>query len=148
MSRRGGVAVPLITLIGSFGLVLALGGWLGTSTSTSTRTSTAPANPEPRGVRIVLDGLSGRTGKLQPLPGLRVTISPAAPGTTKDPESGGDSSGSTETVEICVSPTRGWTVTGDGWTEVAAQDGENAFCRDVIRNAGKLDPIEILLDQR
>jgi len=139
--RRGGVAVPLATLVVSFLVVLALGGWLGTGR----RGELAPAEPSPsptvEAVGIVVEGLTGRSEVLQPFPGLRVTVSPA--GGSKDPDTGSGSQRPAVTVEICVSPGPRWTVEGDEWTLRQQQNGQQESCRTVRDKAGEIGPVQI-----
>lgn len=152
MSRpRGGAAVPLGTLVVSFVLVLGLGGWLGASRTPEAPGSALPTlagsalptlAPTSHAVRIVIEDLSGDQ-VLEPFPGLRLTISPAA-ATGKSP----GSSGSAQTVEVCVTANSGWIVTGPGWPAPDGQNGSDPVCRVVARTAGKIEPVEILLEQR
>jgi hypothetical protein len=136
--RRGGVAVPLVTLVVSFLVVLALGGWLSTGRRGGLPPAGPSSSPTVEAVGIVIEGLTGRAEVLQPLPGLRVTVSPA--GASKELDPSGGSRRSAVTVEICVSPGLRWAVEGDGWT-IRKQNGEH--CRTVRGKAGEIDPLEI-----
>lgn len=135
--RRGGAAIPLITLIVSFVLVLALGGWLGKS---------EPDKPTPvsaRGsVHLVLQDLSDTGGVLRPFPGLAVTISPASKTKGKKPDGV-----ATGTVTLCITPGDGWrpaTPDGSRWTR---QSRTNQFCRAVSSTNGQIDPVGIWLER-
>src|SRR5262249_5599006 len=114
--RRGRVAVPLATLVVSFLVVLALGAWLRTSQSDSppavsfeidSQTGFAINSETGFAIKSLtgfeIKSLTGSDGKEQTLPaGLRVTVSPLAPGTR------GGSPRSAVAVEICVGPGPHW----------------------------------------
>jgi hypothetical protein len=130
--RRGAVAVPLITLITSFTLVLILGAWLGTPTS--------------RVHHRTYYNLSGKSADFEPFPGLglRVIVSQVA-SIANEPTGGGEYSGS---ANICTLPAPkliNVTITGTEWTITHAEKGR---CRIVPLKDGNIGRVEIRLEQK
>ena len=139
---RRGPAIPLLTLIASFAIVLVLGAWLGTNEAPATKppTSSGPV-PKVAPVRIFVADLTPGAD-LRPFPGVRITMDAADDGGTSTGSAGPGPAGG---VTVCV---RGlaedWTVTG--WESIDDARGKT-FCRTVTPGA-VTEPIEIPLEQR
>jgi hypothetical protein len=142
MSRRRGsvvlVVVPLATLVVSFLVVLVLGGLLGTDQRDVPLYPKLTPSPTAEAVSLKIDGLTARSGELQPFPGLKVTVSPAE--ASNGTGANGDFRGSTVNVEICVSPENGWTVEGEGWAP-KPRNGDQVSCRR--GRVSELDSLQI-----
>jgi hypothetical protein len=142
--RRGGVAVPLVTLVVSFLVVLALGAWLRTSQSDSSSAVSGSPSAVSFEIKSInsrtgfeIKSLTGSDGKEQKLPaGLRVTVS------AQDLEIRGGSEQPTVNVKICVGPGPRWTPQGEGWMQ---PDGDQMSCRMAPIAKGKtdIDPLHV-----
>jgi hypothetical protein len=124
-SRSRAAGVVLATLLGSFLVVLVLGGLLGTSATSAEPTTTPTPTPTPTATgpgpfrlvvganRLAVDG-----DKVELFQGVRVWARTAAGAT-----------------QLCLTkPTGGWTATGKDW-QVSQVDGAQAECRPVEKTA-------------
>lgn len=125
MRMRPGPRIVLpAALLASFGIVLAIGGPLGTSAS-------GPSGDDV--VRLVVDLEEARAAAagLEPFAGLVVSVTPVAGAGPAD---------------VCVTePRDGWEVRGEEWEPRSRPDGTAVRCRTVTPRDGVLEPIEIRL---
>jgi hypothetical protein len=133
-SRSRAAGVVLATLLGSFLVVLVLGGWLGTSATSAAPPPTGTPTPTPTATgagafrlvvganRLAVDG-----DEVELFQGVRVWARTAA-GTT----------------QLCLTkPTGGWIPTGKDW-QLSQVEGAQAECRPVEK-ADLARPITIEL---
>src|SRR5215475_2602830 len=132
--RRGGVPIPLVTLVASFAIVLVLGAFV-------TVPPPPPASEGGKAVTHIMINEQGmhimttevgtdNNGVWVPFPGVRLTIA------------GGDSPESTE-VDICAAQLpEGWKIApSEGWTR---QHEQSPLCRRFPRPS-QTAPVDIQL---
>jgi hypothetical protein len=142
-TRRRGPAIPLLTLIASFMVVLALGAWLGTGEGRHDVLPTPSPTPSSEGgkatVRISIDELTLAKESWEPFPGVRLTVEPLArqgeSAKAVDPEAA-------EFVKICLTLPENWDVTSAQWPH---RNGAKPVCREFDLIAGKILPFELRL---
>jgi hypothetical protein len=130
MSQTRGLGLLLVVLLGSFGLVLALGGTFATSADPVPAPTTAPSTAPPTAAN---DAVSAATVSIIPakladgkphqlLGGVRVWVDRADAQRT-----------------VCVtSSAPDWALTGPGWSRPSTRDGELVACRPVDPVAASL----------
>ncbi len=138
-ARRNVVAAPFLTLIASFALILVLGSWVGT-----TKTVQKPIAPTPsqtsRVIHIRMENLR-TSDNLEWFPGIRVKVIQGTAEKIGVPTGG--SSGA-DTAKVCITPPPKLVITSAGWN----QGDASTLCRSVHVTAGKVDPVELDLEQR
>jgi hypothetical protein len=146
--RRGGVVIPLITLIASFMVVLVLGALFATGSS---QPPPPPPPPLPTGgggtaiVQVTVSDLTRDKEVWQAFPGVRLTVTPV-------PEQGGTSgsvpTSSVERVTVCMIPPPGWKITSDRWNPDPRKGQQNSFCQEFDRSAGKVPEFVLQLERQ